>query len=306
MPPEILLLSSTSRCLEEALEERYVVRRTTGSPVHESGTPVAHVRAVVTSGSRGITEDELASLPALELIAVFGVGLDKVPVEQAAQRKIGIASTPAALTDDVADMAVTLLLALARRTIVNDRYLRLGRWSSGEKPQLGRRVTELRVGILGLGRIGSAIAGRLEPFGCTIGYHNRRAISSSAYRYHSGPLELAQESDALIVSVAGGSESFKLVDRAVLDALGPSGFLVNVARGSVVDEEALIEALAEGRLGGAGLDVFEDEPNVAPGLTRIEDAVLQPHQGSATVEGRAAMAMSLLQHLEHHFAGGSP
>jgi len=207
------------------------------------------------------------------------------------------------LTDDVADLAVGLLYATVRNIAANDRMVRAGDWARGNRPPLAGRLTGRRIGILGLGRIGRAIARRLEPVAGEILYHNRRAAAGSRYRYVADPLDLARQSDVIIVATSGGPEAQGLVGAAMLDALGPEGVIVNISRGSVIDEGALVAALAERRIAGAGLDVFADEPHVPEALFAMDHVVLQPHQGSATVETRKAMADLVLANLDAWAAG---
>jgi lactate dehydrogenase-like 2-hydroxyacid dehydrogenase len=214
-----------------------------------------------------------------------------------------VSNTPDVLTEDVADLSVGLLYATVRNIAANDRMVRSGAWTRGEKPQLSGSVTGRRVGILGLGRIGRAIARRLEPVASEIIYHNRRPVTGVTYRYVADIVDFARESDAIIVATSGGPEAQGLVDAAVLDALGPQGVLVNISRGSVVDEDALVAALAERRIGGAGLDVFVNEPHVPEALFAMDHVVLQPHQGSATESTRKAMADLVLANLDAWAAG---
>ncbi|MDI1294902.1 MAG: 2-hydroxyacid dehydrogenase, partial [bacterium] len=218
-------------------------------------------------------------------------------------RGIRVSNTPDVLTDDVADLAVGLLYATIRNIAANDALVRSGAWERGEKPPLSGRVTGRRIGILGLGRIGRAIATRLEPVAGEILYHNRRPATDTPYRYVADPIDCARQSDVLIVATSGGPEAARLVDAAMLDALGPDGVIVNISRGSVIDEDALVAALADKRIAGAGLDVFVNEPHVPHALRAMDHVVLQPHQGSATVQTRAAMADLVLANLDAHFAG---
>ncbi len=248
------------------------------------------VRVAVTSGVWGVRAEHLDRLPALEAIVSFGVGYDATDVDEAARRGVVVSNTPDVLTDCVADAAVGLVIDVMRGLSAADRFVRRGEWAAGRTPPLARRVTGAHIGIVGLGRIGLAIARRLEAFGTTISYHNRRARSDVSYAYVPDVVSLARGCDVLVLAAAGGDASRHLVDAAVLDALGPHGFLVNVARGSVVDEDALVAALEEGRIAGAGLDVFADEPHVPSALLGRDDVVLLPHLGSATVETRRAMA----------------
>lgn len=247
-------------------------------------------KTLVTNGGEGVDPLLMAGLGNLALIAVNGVGVDKIDLEQASARGIRIATTDDILTDAVADQAVALLLALLRHVCLADRFVREGRWREGGFAPLGTSLRGQRVGIVGLGKIGNAIAARLQPFGVQLAYHNRRALADSPYTYHAELAALAQASDILIVAAAGGAGSRHLVDAAVLDALGPQGVIVNIARGSVIDEAALVTRLADGRLCGAALDVFEHEPQVPEALLALDNVVLQPHLGSATLQTRRAMA----------------
>ncbi len=265
----------------------------------------AAVRVAVTSGVWGVRAEHLDRLPALEAIVNFGVGYDATDVEEATRRGIVVSNTPDVLTDCVADAAVGLLIDTMRGLSAADRFVRRGEWAAGRTPALARRVTGARVGIVGLGRIGLAIAQRLEGFGTTISYHNRTARTDVSYAYAPDVVSLAEGCDVLVLAAAGGSASRHLVDAAVLDALGPDGFLVNVARGSVVDEDALVAALEEGRIAGAGLDVFAEEPKVPQALVERDDVVLLPHVGSATVETRQAMTDLVLANVAAYLERGA-
>jgi len=263
----------------------------------------ARIRAIVTGGHLGMIPVGALPLPALEIIAVNGVGTDKIELGPMRARGVRVTNTPGVLTEDVADLAVALLLALARRVPAADAYVRSGQWATlGDFP-LTRRASGLRYGIAGLGNIGSAVARRLQGFGGTIAYTSRRPRADAAYRFVPSLLDLAAQSDALILCVPGGDDTRHMADAAVLDALGPGGWLVNVARGSVVDQPALLAALREGRLGGAALDVFDDEPAIDPDLLWNDSLVLSPHVASATRECRKAMADLVLANLARHFAG---
>ncbi|OBG87764.1 hydroxyacid dehydrogenase [Mycobacterium sp. E136] len=261
------------------------------------------ITAVVTSVVGGADADLIAALPNLAVIVNFGVGYDSVDIDAAVRRGIVVSNTPDVLTDAVADTAVGLMIDTLRQLSAADRFVRAGRWPTGMYP-LTREVSNSRVGILGLGRIGSAIAKRLNAFGCEISYHNRRPVADSPYRYAASAEELARGVDVLIVATAGGGDTANLVDRAVLDALGPDGYLINIARGSVVDEQAMVEALTSGRLGGAGLDVYADEPHVPEPLLGLDNVVVLPHVGSATVQTRAAMAALTLRNLDSFLKTG--
>ena len=235
----------------------------------------------------------------------FGVGYDRTDVAEARRRGIAVSNTPGVLDACVADTAVGLVIDVMRGLSAADRFVRRGEWARGRAPALSRRVTGARVGILGLGRIGLAIARRLAGFDTTISYHNRRPRLGVPYEYADSPVDLARDCDVLVVAAAGGPASRHLVDARVLDALGPDGFLVNVARGSVVDEAALVAALEAGGIAGAGLDVFADEPHVPVALLDRDDVVLLPHLASATQETRAAMVGLVLANVERFLADGT-
>lgn len=258
---------------------------------------------LVTSAAVGAGADLVAALPALRVIATFGVGLDRIDVEGARRRGVAVSATPDVLTDCVADLALGALIAVSRGIVAADRFVRRGAWPAGKFP-LATRVSGKRLGIVGLGRIGRAVARRAAGFDLEIRYHGRRAVEGVPWTFEPSAVALARWADQLVLCCAGGPGTHHLVDAAVLEALGPRGFLVNVARGSVVDEAALVEALAAGRVGGAALDVFEDEPNVPAPLLKLDNVVLLPHVGSGTTETRAAMAELVLANLRAFYAEG--
>lgn len=260
------------------------------------------IRGVTGQGGTDYKREILERLPNVEIIAVFGAGYNGVPLDYCRSRGIRVTNTPDVLTDDVADIAVSLVLMTSRRLAEAGRFLRAGRWLAGAFP-LASAVRGKTAGVLGLGRIGKAIAHRLSAFGMTIAYHGRRPQADAPYRYCSTIAELARESDFLIVACPGGNETRGLVDAAVLRELGSEGTLINIARGSIVDEPALIAALQGGGIKAAGLDVFENEPDVPPALLAMENVALLPHVGSATAETRRAMAELVVRNLEAHFAG---
>jgi lactate dehydrogenase-like 2-hydroxyacid dehydrogenase len=246
----------------------------------------------------------MAALPHLGAVVNFGVGYDTTDVDAAAARNVVVSNTPDVLTDCVADTAVGLVIDVMRQFSASDRYVRAGRWPVEGNYPLTRQVSNKRVGIIGLGRIGSAIAARLKAFGCVISYHNRRQIGGSPYRYVGSRVELARDVDVLIVAAAGGDGTRKLVSGEVIEALGADGYLVNIARGSVVDEDALVDALVGGRLAGAGLDVFENEPVVPKALLELDNVVVLPHVASGTIETRAAMEDLTLRNLDSFLKSG--
>ena len=290
--------------LMQQLEARFTVHAVAAdADLDALPAKVRDARALVSFGSVGAPAAIMDALPALDIVALFSVGYDKVDVDHARAKGIRVTNTPDVLTDDVADLAVGLLYATVRNIPANDRLVRAGDWARGKKPPLSARVAGSRIGILGLGRIGRAIAWRLERQAGEILYHNRSEAKDAPYRYVADAIDFARQSDMLIVATSGGPEAAGLVDAAMLDALGPQGVIVNISRGSVIDEDALVAALAHGRIAGAGLDVFAHEPHVPPALLAMDQVVLQPHQGSATVHTRGAMADLVIANLDAWFAG---
>lgn len=262
----------------------------------------ARVRAVACGGESKIPAEVIAQLPALEIISVMGVGYDGVDVQAAKSRGVMVTHTPDVLNDDVADVALGLMLCTSRQFPQADRFVREGRWTQGAMP-LQRKMSGARLGLVGMGRIGQAIAARALGFGMRIAYTARSAKPALPYAFHADVRDLARESDFLVVITPGGEGTRKMINAEVLQALGSKGILVNVARGSVVDEAALIEALQNGVIGGAGLDVFENEPKVPQALMDMPQVVLTPHVGSATTQTRQAMADLAMDNLRAHFAG---
>lgn len=277
--------------LKEALERLYATPLLADLGASTTGLTVA-----VAGGGTLIGRAEMDALPDLAAVVNFGVGYDNIDVEEARRRGIVVSNTPGVLTDAVADLAVALVLDVLRQVSAADRFVRRGAWTTETSFPLTREVRGSVVGILGLGRIGEAVAQRLEPFGARIAYHSRRA-KDVPWAYHGSPVDLARACDVLVVLTPGGPATKHLVDAQVLDALGPDGYLVNVARGSVVDQDALVAALEEGRIAGAGLDVFADEPDIPAELLDRDDVVLLPHVGSATVQTREAMASLVLDNV---------
>ncbi|MFT4793528.1 MAG: lactate dehydrogenase-like 2-hydroxyacid dehydrogenase [Paracoccaceae bacterium] len=265
----------------------------------------AAIEAVATNGHDGVKPEIMAALPNLKIISGYGVGYDAVDAPAAAARGIVVTHTPNVLNDDVANTAVLLLLAVTRCLVRDDAYVRAGRWTGFGSAPLTRSIAGKKVGILGLGRIGQTIAHKLEAaFGCEICYHSRTE-KPVKWQYFADLTDMAAAVDHLIVITPGGPATDKLVNRAVIDALGPDGTLINVARGSVVDEAAMVSALQDGRLGGAGLDVFEHEPKVPEALFTMDNVVLLPHVGSATVETRQAMGDLVTENLHRFFSDGT-
>jgi lactate dehydrogenase-like 2-hydroxyacid dehydrogenase len=260
------------------------------------------LRYLQTTGFHGADAKLLGALPKLEIIACMGVGVDAVDLDLAKKRKIAVTNTPDVLNDDVADLALALMLMTARRLALSDRYVRDGRWLKGSQP-LAVKMSGKKLGILGLGRIGKAIAKRAASFDMDISYFGRHKQDCVKYKFYSDLAQMARDVDFLVVICPGGPATKGIVNKPVLEALGPKGILVYVARGSVVDEPALIKALQEGKLGGAGLDVFADEPNVPKELFGMDQVVLAPHVGSATSETRTAMMDLVVANLRAHLKG---
>ncbi|OBK23936.1 hydroxyacid dehydrogenase [Mycobacterium asiaticum] len=303
---DALRIGEFERTFEAELAARYEIPRLPGGAQRAEflAQHAAGVRVIVTSGGPGADADTIAALPNLEAIVNNGAGVDNIDLDAAQRRGIGVSNTPDVLTDTVADTAVGLILMTLRRFGAADRYVRAGRWASEGPMPYARDVTGLRVGILGLGRIGTAIATRLLGFDCAIAYHNRHRVDGSPYRYAASPVELAASVDVLVVATTGESQARNLVDRAVLEALGSDGYLVNIARGRVVDQDALVELLVGGGLGGAGLDVFAQEPHVPEELFGLDNVVLLPHVGSATARTRRAMALLAIRNLDSYLSTG--
>ena len=309
MKPEILLLSPILiPAINQKLDELYTVHRyyeqeDKSAYLREIGK---NIRGAVTGGHAGISSDIMAQLPALEIVAVNGVGTDAVDLAYARGRGIHVTGTFGALTDDVADLAIGLLIAACRGLCTGDRYIRAGQWGKTALP-LARRFSGMRIGIVGMGRVGRAVATRAAAFGCSISYTDLAAISDlpQAYTYIASLTQLAHNSDALIIAAAA-DKAEGIINASVLDALGPDGFLVNIARGKLVNEPDLVDALCAGRIAGAGLDVFVDEPNVPEVLLTMDRIALQPHRASATLETRTAMGQMVLNSLEQALAGIRP
>ena len=301
MKSTVLKVARLPDMLSERLYADYDVLEGSESGEELEAQTVRGIRALIANGESRVSAGLIERLPDLQVIVVFGVGYDGIDVEAARARGIAVTHTPDVLTDDVADFAMTLLLGTARRIARADRFVREGRWQQGPFP-FTRKVSGKRLGIIGLGRIGKAIAQRATAFDMQISYHGRRPLGVD-YPYYASVTELAAAVDFLLVAVGGGDSTHHLVDAGVLNALGSQGILINVGRGSVVDEAALAQALAEGRLLGAGLDVFEDEPRPHARLLDLDNVLLAPHMASATWDTRRAMSDLTLANLAAHFAG---
>jgi lactate dehydrogenase-like 2-hydroxyacid dehydrogenase len=304
MTSEIIVTTKIFPPTQERLDREFTCHR-----LHEAPDRAAflkelapRVRALATFGGAGADAKLMDALPKLEIISNFGVGVDAIDLDAARQRRIIVTNTPDVLNDCVADTAMALVLNTLRRFPQAEAYLRAGHWASRGAYPLTRSLGGKTMGILGLGRIGEAIAKRAQAFGMKIRYHNRKK-KDVAYPYDEDAVALARNSDVLMVVTPGGPGTERLVNAKVLDALGPDGYVVNIARGSVIDEPVLLKYLQEKKIAGAGLDVFADEPRVPPAFFALDNAVLFPHVGSATMETRTAMGNLQIDNLLAHFAG---
>jgi len=286
------------------LEQTYDAHRLWTAPDKDAliAAMADRITAVASSNSGGINGAIMAKLPKLKTIAHFGVGYDTVDVDAARSRKIAVANTPDVLTEEVADLAFALVLSAVRRVPQGDKFVRDGKWLKGAMP-LTDSVQAKTCGIVGMGRIGRAIAKRALAFNLRIAYQGPNKKSDVSWTYFKDPVELAKEADIVIIACPGGEATRGLFNRAAIEALGPKGTLVNIARGTVIDETAMLEALQSGKLGSAGLDVFLDEPRVPDGFLALDNVVLQPHVGSATHQTRKAMGQLVIDNLAAHFAG---
>jgi hydroxypyruvate reductase len=301
--PDVLVVAKLWPPLMEALQAAFTVHdRTHESDPAAFAAIAPRIRAISGGGESRVSAGLIAQLPALEVISVFGVGYDGYDMAAIRARGIPLTNTPNVLNDDVADMGISLMLMAARRLPQADQYVRQCKWPGGPFP-LVRKVSGARLGIVGLGRIGMAIARRAEGFGMSIAYTTRTPRSDITYPYFASPALLAAQVDFLMVITPGGAATRHLINADVLAALGPKGYLINVARGSVVDQDALIHALQTGVIAGAGLDVYADEPNVPEALRVMDNVALTPHAASATWQTRKAMADLAFGNLQAHFAG---
>ncbi len=298
---DVLITNKLLQSCEDALDARYTVHR-----LYEMADPEGflaetgpNIRAVAAGAVDAALMDKL---PNLEMISNFGVGYDAIDTATAKARNIRVTNTPGVLNDAMAEITIGLMISLARRLPQADRYTRAGKWPAGAFP-LQSELTGKTVGIVGLGRIGKEIANRAQAMKMRVIYYGRRKQANIPYVYYDNLAEMARDADWLVAITPGGADTAALIDRTVLEALGPQGYFVNVARGSVVDEPALVDMLSSGGIAGAALDVFADEPNVPPALFDLDNVVLSPHQGSATHQTREAMGALVVANLEAYFAG---
>ncbi|MFJ4143606.1 2-hydroxyacid dehydrogenase [Pseudomonas sp. NPDC089734] len=303
MTINILLTQPVPAPIDARLRDSYTVHRLYEAVDQDTFLDqVGHsIRGVVTGGAKGLSNTLMNRLPALEVIAISGIGTDAVDLAHAARRGIQVTTTPGVLTDDVADMGMGLLIMALRDLGTGDRIVREGQWGTVIQP-LARKVTGIELGIVGLGRVGHAIARRAQAFDMKVSYTDLHEQPQSGYRFVPDLIELARRSDVLMLA-ASADQGRAIITSEVLEALGAQGYLINVARGKLVDEPALIAALSNGTIAGAGLDVFADEPRVPDALRSMDNVVLQPHRASATEQTRLAMGEIVLANLEACFAG---
>ena len=295
--PDLLQIGGITDAMQARLESAFTIHQLDNFEPEK----ITHV---ITNGHDGVNPDLMASLTNLKLISGYGVGYDAVDANEAARRGIYVTHTPNVLNEEVATTALLLMLACYREALRDDAYVRSGAWETKGNAPLTRSADNQTVGILGLGRIGQAIANKLAPWNANIVYHSRNKKDVS-YTYYDNLTAMALDCDVLICIIPGGPSTNKIVNKEVMEALGPTGTLINVSRGSVVDEAAMIEALQSGALGWAGLDVFEAEPSVPQALRDLPNTVLLPHVGSATVETRTAMGALTVDNLLQHLKDGT-
>jgi lactate dehydrogenase-like 2-hydroxyacid dehydrogenase len=303
MTVEIAIIGAQRPQVLKALEEKFVCHKVWDAPDKVAALkPVAErIRGVASHGMAGLSRELLAALPNLEIVALNGVGLETTDVAGCKERGVTVTITPV-LYEDVADLAIVLAMSAFRRIPQNDRFVRAGSWLKG-RAELASKFSGKRAGILGLGRIGMEVGRRLEGFRMQIAYADLKKRDDVPYEFLPSAVALAERSDVLFLCAAGGQGGKHIVDAQVIEALGPKGVFVNIARGWLVDEPALVKALKEGKLGGAGLDVFEREPTVPTELWELDNVVLTPHIASGTVETMGAMGECMVGNLVSHFAG---
>lgn len=305
---EIVMTGPVMPLIREGLEARFTVHKLHEIADKEAffATKARDIRGMVGGSGHGRIDGSLmGKFPNLGIVGNFGVGYDGVDAVWAGQNGIVVTNTPDVLTDEVADLALGLLIATVRRLPQADAYVRAGKWLKGPFP-LTASLREKKMGILGMGRIGSAIASRAAAFGLTLSYHSRSPKAEIPYRYYGDLVEMARDVDILMVIAPGGASTKGIVSRAVMEALGPAGTLINVARGTLVDEPAMVELLGNGKLGAAGLDVFENEPTVPEALFAMENVVLLPHVGSGSHYTRNKMGQLVVDNIISFAEGRGP
>ncbi|WP_019209341.1 2-hydroxyacid dehydrogenase [Yersinia massiliensis] len=300
----VLIIAPVMDYLTEKLEQNFTVYKLfdVADQTEFLAEQGKNIKGIVTRGDIGVTNEVLALLPEVEIISIFGVGTDAVDLDYTRERRIIVTTTPGVLTDDVADTALGLIIATSRRLCQADKFLRAGQWPHSSLP-LASKVTGKRLGVFGMGRIGQAIARRAAGFDMQIAYTDTAHIDSLPYQYVSDLVSLAKQSDILVVAISGGKDSVGLVDKTIFAAMPNDAILINIARGSMINQDELILALQQQEIGGAGLDVFADEPNVPQALIEMDNVVLLPHIASATKETRIQMSDIVFSNILAHFSG---
>lgn len=296
--PDLLQIGGITDTMRDRLEAEFTIHK-----LSDGGYPADAITHIATNGHDGVPGDVMAGLPNLKMVSCYGVGYDAIDTKAAADRGILVSHTPDVLNAEVASTTILLMLASFRNFLADEAHARSGKWEANGNAPLSRSADNRKVGILGLGRIGQAIADKLAVFNADIHYHTRTQKDVD-YTYHANLTDMAAAVDVLICITPGGPSTNKIVNAEVMNALGPDGTLINVSRGSVVDEAAMVEALQDGRLGYAALDVFEAEPKIPDALKTMSNVVLLPHVGSATVETRAAMGGLVVDNLLEHLKSG--
>ena len=307
---DVLMVGPVMPLIEQGISRAFTLHKLWEAPDREAllAKLAPRLRAMAAGGGKHepMGPDFLGRFPQLEIVSSFGVGYDHVDAKWAAAHGIVVTNTPDVLTEEVADTALGLLLCTVRELPQAERYLRAGKWLDGDYPLTKATLRDRTIGIIGLGRIGKAIARRLDAFHVPVVYHGRNPQPGVPYRHYADLIEMAREVDVLMVVTPGGPATKNLIDAKVLEALGPDGILINMSRGSVVDEPALIAALKTGKILSAGLDVFANEPQVPPELMEMENVVLFPHVGSASIYTRDAMGQLVVDNLLSWAAGKGP
>ncbi len=305
MSQTLLLMGPLFEATMTELEAHYDVHRFWESSDQTAllASIAARCVGVVTDGGRGVPNEVLKQLPNVKIVSVFGVGVDAIDLDYCENAGIAVGNTPDVLSDDVADLAVALALASCRQLVTGDQYVRNGLWSKQGAMPLTTRMMGKAAGIYGMGSIGSCLAKRLNAFDMPVSYCNRSKKESSPYKFVASLEQLASESDFLFITAAATPETIGKVDQSILEALGKNGYLINVSRGTLVDEPVLLDYLVNQKIAGAGLDVFHNEPEISTALLGLDNVVLQPHNASGTSETRKAMGDLMLENLSNHLVG---
>jgi hydroxypyruvate reductase len=310
MAEKVLIYSRFPKSLMTRIGDRYDLIDAGGKPPLETFTleDLKDVRALITAGGQSLKGDVMDLMPALGAIICYGTGFDGVDFKAAAERNIVVGHSPGANAASVADLAVTLMLAVTRRILPADQYLREGGWSSAKPSPLMSPLSGnpgRKVGVYGMGEIGRKIASRVAAFECDVAYTNRTNYTDLPYRYEPSLEALVEWCDVLMIAVRAGAETHHIIDAAMLKKLGPNGYVVNISRGSVIDQAALTTALTDKAIAGAGLDVFEKEPIAPDALTALPNVVLTPHIGGHTLDSHMGMQNCVIANLDAFYAGNA-